>query len=195
MCAPARRLSRPWSPAAQRDVCVNRFTALRLAQLPSPLFIATVKASYTPPRPPLLTQHSLPKLLPHRRLICALRVRWETSRFPGDIPSVSAVRPCVLYRRREASEITVCRWESASACECVCVCRCVFLCKNKQWVAENDWPAVKHGASIPADRKQRQFPAFFFLLQNKSTSKPILEIMSTYIPSFTHMANTTVYKD
>lgn len=58
----------------------------------------------------------------------------------GDIPTPSAVRPSVLYQRREASEITVCSL-------CVCMCRCVLLCKRQRWVAEADWPARHEGQS------------------------------------------------
>lgn len=86
------------------SVYVNSFTALAPVHFPSPLFITATEVIPAP--------HSLPKLLPHRWPIAALRVRWECSiagHWRGDVPASSSsawVRPRVLYHRGEASEIT-----------------------------------------------------------------------------------------
>lgn len=101
-------------PLCHRDVYVNSFTALRPAQLPSPLFITATEVLPAP--------HSLPKLLPHRRPIAALRARWRSTilgQKQDDISTSSSVRPRVLYHRREAPKITAC---SLCVCTAVCVC-------------------------------------------------------------------------
>lgn len=116
----------PWNPRRHCDVCVNSFTALRPPQLPSPLFITATEVIPAP--------HSLPKLLPHRRPIAALRVRWKCTivgQKRGDIPTSSWVRPRVLYHRREASEITAYSLRVSTACVCV---------KRQEWAAEADSP-------------------------------------------------------
>lgn len=119
-------------PHSQCDVCVNRFTALRPAQLPSPLFITTIKGPQ-----PSTHFRSCSRIAGRSERSASGRKEPIPGQKRGDIPTPSAVRASVLYHRREASEITVCSL-------CVCVCRCVFLCKRQQWVAEADWPAVRH---------------------------------------------------
>lgn len=81
-------LSAAVEPRRHCDVCVNSFTALRPPQLPSPLFITATEVIPAP--------HSLPKLLPHRRPIAALRVRWKCTivgQKRGDIPTSSWKSP------------------------------------------------------------------------------------------------------
>lgn len=114
-CSPAQRPGAAVEPRHHWDVCENGFTALRPPQLPSPLFAAA--ATKVIPAP-----HSLPKLLPHRRLIAELRARWKCTivgRKRGDFPTSSWVRPRVLYHRREASKFTACSLRVPTARVCV----------------------------------------------------------------------------
>lgn len=109
-CSPAQRLSAAVEPRQPCDVCVNSFTALRPPQLPSPLFLAATEVIPAP--------HSLPKLLPHRQPIAALRVRWNCTivgQKRGDIPTSSWFRPRVPYHRREVSEIPACSLRVSTA--------------------------------------------------------------------------------
>lgn len=99
-------------PHSQCDVCVNRFTALRPAQLPSPLFITTIKGPQ-----PSTHFRSCSRIAGRSERSASGRKEPIPEQKRGDIPTPSAVRPSVLYHRREASEITVC-----SLCVCVGVC-------------------------------------------------------------------------
>lgn len=104
-------------PHSQCVVCVNRFTALRPAQLPSPLFITNHKRSPT--------QHSLPKLLPHRRLNQSAPRPLEMHGFPGRTEAISRTPSrsdqASSTHRRAAPVITVC---SLRVCMSVTVCVC-----------------------------------------------------------------------
>lgn len=105
---------------SQCVVCVNRFTALRPAQLPSPLFITTING------PPSPSTHfrSCSRIAGRSERSASGRNEPIPGQNRGDIPTPSAVRPSVLYHRREASEIAVC---SLRVCVYVCVSVCVPL--------------------------------------------------------------------
>lgn len=136
---PAHRLSPVVEPRSQCDVCVNSFTALRPAQLPFPLFITASEVLPTP--------HSLPKLLPHRRPIAALRVRWKwmiLGQKRGDVPTSFSGRPRVLYHRREASEITACSLREYGG---VCLREAAGV-SRRGWLANTntgEWSSPEHG--------------------------------------------------
>lgn len=97
LCPPAR---------SRCDACANRFTALRAAQLPSPLFLATIKA----PAAPALTSEAVPASPAGQSAPRPLGREQTPGQERGDVPrgeSSSAVRPSVLCQRGEASEMTV----------------------------------------------------------------------------------------
>ena len=97
--------------------------------------------SSNPPTPP---RHSLPKLLPHRRPIRALRVRQgkkkrERTDSRGRTEAMSRAPSAV----RPASSTTGERRPRLPCVAYVCVFRCVSLCTRQRWVAEADWPAAR----------------------------------------------------
>lgn len=118
-------------PHSQCDVCVNRFTALRPAQLPSPLFITTIKGPQ-----PSTHFRSCSRIAGRSERSASGRKEPIPEQKRGDYPDPlrgPTKRP--LPPERGVRDYRV---------KPVCVCRCVFLCKRQQWVAEADWPAVRH---------------------------------------------------
>lgn len=101
---------------AQCVVCANRFTALRPAQLPSPLFIATINA----PPAPALTSEAAPASPADQSAPRPL----EMNRFPGTTEAISRPPP----RSDQASSTN---GERRPRLPCVaCVCVCVGVCSS-----------------------------------------------------------------
>lgn len=147
-------------------VRVNRFTALRPAQLPSPLFITTIKRSPPPPPPAAAT---LPP--PSQTL--------TSEAAPASPADQSAARPARKNKKqrertdsrgrteamsqapsavRPASSTTGERRPRLPCVAYVCVCRCVSLCTRQRWVAEADWPAARGTRVNPARQRHRALP-------------------------------------
>lgn len=121
-CDPQLNASVPaWKTHSQ---CVNRFTAVRPAQLPSPLFITTINN---------------PQPRTHFRSCSRIAGRSERSESGGEEPIPGQNRGDIPNppRSDQASSTT---GEINRVCVCICVSVCVPLCKQQQWVAEAEWP-------------------------------------------------------
>lgn len=140
-------------------VRVNRFTALRPAQLPSPLFITTIKRSPTtssnPPTPPDTHFRSCSRIAGRsERCASGKEKKRERTDSRGRTDAMSRAPSAV----RPASSTTGERRPRLPCVAYVCVCRCVSLCTRQRWVAEADWPAARGTRVNPAGLRHRALP-------------------------------------